>query len=154
MHNELNHFYKEDELHKNSAYILSLPSDEVECRLKFKDDLIIAGLPFFFESFQYLINEKIDYSEYLQFEGKKVSKEDKFEIVFKLPFNIALSGERLALNLLQRASSVATHTARFVERSGHVQVSVRQICTSIVHWHNKNKFFVDNAVKNKGLQSD
>ena len=36
-------------------------------------------------------------------------------ITFLLPFSIALTGERIALNLLQRASAVSTFTQKFTE---------------------------------------
>jgi len=57
-------FFEEDDMNRNYNYIQSLPDETVNCHLKIKDDLILAGLPFFFETFNYLSNSKIDYSEF------------------------------------------------------------------------------------------
>lgn len=106
-------FFAEDDLSRNFHYINSLPEDIVACRLKLKDDMILAGLPYFFEAFNYLKPGVIDYAELLSFEGKKVMKQELLEISFNLPFNIVLTAERIALNLLQKASSIATYTSKF-----------------------------------------
>ena len=42
-------FFDEDDLTRNFSYIESLPAEVVLCSLKIKDDMILAGLPFFFE---------------------------------------------------------------------------------------------------------
>ena len=115
-------FLDEDDLSKNFTHITSLPSTEVNCHLKIKDDLVLAGLPVFFEVFNYLLLEKMDYSKYLEFEGQSFTKGQNFQIDFKLPFNVALSGERLALNLLQRCSSIATNTKQYVELVGDIKI--------------------------------
>jgi len=115
-------FFDEDDMNRNFNYIQSLPHHDVTCHLKLKDDMILAGLPFFFETFNYLSKDNLDYSEFLEFEGKTFSKNENKEITFELPFNIALSAERLALNLLQRASSIATFTNEFVKQAGDVRV--------------------------------
>ncbi|MCT4643321.1 MAG: carboxylating nicotinate-nucleotide diphosphorylase [Bacteriovoracaceae bacterium] len=120
----LDFFIKEDEIYKNFAYINSLPKDMVKCSLKFKDDMVISGLPFFFETLNYFLDEKIDYLKYLEFEGKEVSKEDKFEIHFDLPFNIVLSAERLALNLLQKSSSISTNTKSYVDKLKNSNIKI------------------------------
>lgn len=100
-------YFEEDDLSRNFHYLKSLPSHEVKCFLKIKDDLILSGLPFFFETFNFLLEKPIDYQKYLEFEGKKFKKEEKFEIEFTLPFNVALTAERIALNLVQRSSSIS-----------------------------------------------
>jgi len=115
-------FLAEDDLHKNFGYLNSLPKEEVHCHLKVKDNLILAGLPFFFEVFNHISKENIDYSKHYEFEGKRYTKEENFEICFTLPFNIALSGERLALNLVQRASSIATNTEKYVKEAGEIKI--------------------------------
>tara|TARA_B100001971_G_C18267956_1_gene595933 strand:- start:26986 stop:27813 length:828 start_codon:yes stop_codon:yes gene_type:complete len=105
-------FLKEDELFKNIQYIQKLPSHNVKCSLKIKDDLILAGLPYFEAAFNILDPKlELNLSEY---EGKPYAKGS--EINFDLPFNIALSGERIGLNLLQRASSIASFTNLFVKK--------------------------------------
>ncbi|MAX66042.1 MAG: carboxylating nicotinate-nucleotide diphosphorylase [Bacteriovoracaceae bacterium] len=118
----LEYYFSEDELAQNFFYTHSLPQDLVECQLKIKDDMVLSGLPFFFETFNYLTQNPFDYSEFLFWEGKKILKQDSREIKFQLPFNIALSGERIALNLLQKSSSISTYTQRFVEKAGNIKI--------------------------------
>ena len=115
-------FFEEDDISKNYTYLETLPSGKVECVLKIKDDMVLAGLPFFFETFNYLSKEVIDYEHFLELEGKSFKKSDQTEICFTLPFNIALTGERIALNLLQRASSIATYTKKYVDVAGDIRV--------------------------------
>ncbi len=108
-------YFSEDDLTRNLYYINSLPRDIVKCKLKLKDDLIVAGLPFFVETFNYL-GASLRYSDFEKYEGMSVQKSDNVIIEFDLPFNIALTGERIALNLLQKGSSIATYTNQYVER--------------------------------------
>jgi nicotinate-nucleotide pyrophosphorylase (carboxylating) len=115
-------FYKEDDLAKNFSYLCSLPDKSVQCSLKIKDDLILSGLPFLFESFNFLMKEKINYKSFLEYEGKSFTKTEGFEINFELPFNIALTGERIALNLVQRSSSISTFTNEFVEKAKGITI--------------------------------
>ncbi|EPZ51971.1 nicotinate-nucleotide diphosphorylase (carboxylating) [Bacteriovorax sp. BAL6_X] len=105
-------YFKEDDLSRNLNYIQSLPNDEVHCKLKIKDDMILCGLPYFIESFNYL-GANLKYEDFKRYEGQKFTKDEMAEIEFKLPFSIALTGERIALNLIQRASSIATYTNKF-----------------------------------------
>ena len=78
---------------------------------------MIAGLPFFIDAFNFLggldakTNEGI-----LSFEGRRVLKSENFVIRFECPFNIAINAERVSLNLLQRAISVASMTSDFVKK--------------------------------------
>jgi nicotinate-nucleotide pyrophosphorylase (carboxylating) len=117
-------FFQEDDLQRNFVYIQSLPKDIVQCELKFKDDLVIAGLPFFFETFNYLMSNELSYQEFLNFEGTNVQKNENFNIKFQLPFNIVLTAERLALNLLQQASSIATMTSQFATKASHKGIKI------------------------------
>ncbi len=117
-------FFKEDDLSRNFHYLNSLPKEMVSCQLKFKDDLVISGLPYFFEAFNYLIPGCINYEEFLINEGRTVQKEEKFELLFDLPFNLVLTAERIALNLLQRSSSIATHTNRFTSVASKKGISI------------------------------
>ncbi|WP_412470977.1 carboxylating nicotinate-nucleotide diphosphorylase [Halobacteriovorax sp. RT-2-4] len=105
-------YFKEDDLSRNLNYIQSLPNDEVQCKLKIKDDMVLCGLPYFIEAFNYL-GANLNYENFKKFEGQKFTKDEMAEIEFKLPFSIALTGERIALNLIQRASSIATYTNKF-----------------------------------------
>lgn len=120
---DFEHFFLEDDLSRNHSYISSLPNDNVACSLKIKDDLVLAGLPYFFGAFNHL-GADLDSTELLKNEGKSFKKEDKAEIHFDLPFSLALTGERIALNLLQRASSIATFTAKFVELAKNSETKI------------------------------
>jgi len=112
--NYVNDFLKEDGFLENFHYINSLPDDIVNCQLKVKSDLVMAGLPFFFEVFNLYLDEKLDDKSLLSLEGQYVTEKEKKEIHFKLPFSVALTLERIALNLLNRMCSIATTTNQFV----------------------------------------
>ena len=121
----IDHFIREDDLDRNLVYMTKLPTEVVKCHLKLKSDMVLAGLPFFFEVFNYLEEGVIDYREFVnQYEGKRIRHEDKEIIDFELPFHIALTGERLALNLLHRASSVATSTYRVCSKVVNTDLKV------------------------------
>ncbi len=118
---DLERFYEEDDLSRNAYYTATLPSDEVTATIKIKSPLILSGLPFFVAAFNFL-GANLKYSDFESFEGRRFQPGD--EIKFKLPFAIALTGERVALNLLQRSSSVSTYTAKFVEVLDGKKVSI------------------------------
>ncbi len=121
---DIRRFLKEDDLARNLYYTSRLPMDEVHCEIYFKSDLVIAGLPFFFEVFQSLLGEKISCGQFLKHEGAYFSKTSVPKITFNLPFGVALTGERIALNLLQRCSSIATHTKKFVDKSEKYKIAI------------------------------
>ncbi len=116
-------FFQEDDLSRNLSYISKLPDSLVDCSLKFKSDMVVAGLPYFFETFQFLLSEPISYSDFLVNEGRKVAKGTN-SLSFQLPFSVALVGERIALNLLQRASSIATYTNEYVEKASKFGIEI------------------------------
>tara|TARA_Y100001954_G_scaffold125577_1_gene134745 strand:- start:3174 stop:4055 length:882 start_codon:yes stop_codon:yes gene_type:complete len=111
-------FFKEDDLDRNIFYNQEIPDELVECSLKFKtNNTLISGLPFFMESFIFLGAEKSCFEDLGPYEGRRAKfeeGEDAYTLKFVLPFSIALSGERIALNLLQRSSNIATYTSKFV----------------------------------------
>jgi len=119
--NDLKRFFEEDDLSRNSYYIATLPKEEVTATLKIKSPLILSGLPFFVASFNFL-GADLKYSDFESFEGRRFKPGD--EIKFKLPFAIALTGERVALNLLQRSTSVSTYTSQFVEAAGSKRLNI------------------------------
>jgi nicotinate-nucleotide pyrophosphorylase (carboxylating) len=94
-------------------YLTDLPKTNVECTLKIKSDAVIAGINIFTAVFDYLANQQFDW-DLQKIEGRSIQKSENFSVKFILPFNIAINGERLALNLLSRASAVATYTSKFV----------------------------------------
>ena len=110
----MKHLFKEDDLTTNFRYINSLPKSLVRCQLKFKSKTVIAGLPYFTAAFEFL-GEKRDWSELLKWEGTILDSNLPKIYEFNLPFHVALTGERIALNLLQRACAVASATKRLVD---------------------------------------
>lgn len=121
LENELSHFFAEDDLSRNLNYISSLPTDKVRAVLKIKSPMVLAGLPWFQASFRYLGSEGFEAP--MKAEGEFFSGETVVELG-ELPFNIALTGERIALNLLQRASSIATYTHQFVEKANKYNIAI------------------------------
>ncbi len=117
LESDFSRFFAEDDLSRNLHYTHSLPSDLVNGVLYFKSDMTIAGLPFFISAFRYLgaSIESTVMDQFYELEGKKVLAADKITLSLQLPFSHALTGERIALNLLQHASSIATCTASFVD---------------------------------------
>lgn len=120
---EIKQYLQEDDISRNSYYSLHLPEDIVICSLKLKDNLVVAGLPYFVEVFKQL-GYSLPAEELLSWEGKSVTKDEKRELHFSLPFSVALTGERIALNLLQRASSIATYTNRYVEKAQKYNIAI------------------------------
>ncbi|MBF0363280.1 MAG: carboxylating nicotinate-nucleotide diphosphorylase [Oligoflexia bacterium] len=136
----IENFLSEDGVGVNDYYWLNLPNDSVKCTLKFKTKgTVLAGLPYFFAVFNCLLkHQKSSESsksskssncdqneELLKLEGKVVGQGDSVETLeFSLPFNVALTGERLALNLLQRASSVATITNQFTQKANALGIAI------------------------------
>ena len=108
---DLARFFEEDDFQGNAYYLRELPGTPVDCELKIKTDLLLCGLPYFVAAFNFL-GANLNYESFKKYEGNTIAKGEI--IHFSLPFSIALTGERIALNLLQRASAVASHTNQFV----------------------------------------
>lgn len=117
---EIERFMMEDDLQDNFYYFSELPRESVDCHLYFKSSMRVAGLNYFLECFRYLGAKITNSEEFTKFEGKDVEFEEgkgPQSLDFILPFGVALTGERVALNLLQRASMVATATRDLVEKT-------------------------------------
>jgi nicotinate-nucleotide pyrophosphorylase (carboxylating) len=112
-------FFAEDDLQGNAFYLEKLPSEIVPCVLKIKSELVLSGLPYFVRAFNYL-GAKLSTDDFAIHEGKHFSA--GAVISFSLPFSVALTGERVALNLLQRASAVSTLTSQFVKKSEGIKI--------------------------------
>ena len=76
-----------------------------------KEELVLAGIEVFLETFL-VLDKSVDFSTGFA-DGDKV---EKGEVIAGLsgPLNILLTGERVALNLLQRMCGIATLTSQFV----------------------------------------
>lgn len=106
---------EEDDLTRNFHYTRSLSRSEVKLYLKIKSPLILAGGDYFAAVFSAL-GADVGHFEFLRnWDGKGFQAGEVIEIPHAIPFNIAVTGERLALNLLQHASSIATWTKKHVE---------------------------------------
>lgn len=151
---EFENFLKEDELGKNPQYIAALPKHLIECRLKIKDDLMLAGLPFFAGVFEYLGASSESFKELLQQEGKSFLRNEKRVLEFQLPVHIALSGERLALNLLQRCSAIATQTQKFVAKSSQIKILDTRKTTPGLRFLEKYAVALAGGVNHRFSQTD
>jgi nicotinate-nucleotide pyrophosphorylase (carboxylating) len=109
----IENWLQEDDLSRNFHYTRSLPKHPVKLTLKVKSSLVLAGTDYFAATFLAL-GSTIDFSFLTSMEGQKLSQME-IEFPETLPFNIAVTGERLALNLLQHASSIATWTEKHSE---------------------------------------
>ncbi len=109
----------EDDLNRNFHYLRSLPTHPVELTLKLKSPMIVAGTDYFGAVFSFLGS---DVSEVLELERKEFSGTEAYTFKTKIPFNVAVTGERLALNLLQHGSSIATWTKQFVNLAGETKI--------------------------------
>lgn len=77
-----------------------------------KEKFILAGIDVFTRSFA-LLDERVNVKSQYK-DGMLIQKGEKFA-TFEGPTRTLLSGERVALNFLQRMSGIATQTSRFVE---------------------------------------
>lgn len=113
LRDEVKVFLHEDDLARHALSIGALSSEPVKCQLKIKSDLVLAGTPWFKATFNCL-GAQLSADFLNNLEGKNINQGEI--ITFTLPFAVALTGERVALNLLARASSVATYTKKFVDK--------------------------------------
>jgi len=88
------------------------PEAHIDARLLAKEDLVLAGLPFFARVFGLLDNRV---TVFLSFPDGTFIPAGTVVATVSGPARSVLTGERTALNLLQRLSGTATLTRRFVE---------------------------------------
>ena len=105
----------EDDLTRNFYYQKSLSSEKIKLYLKIKSPLILAGSDYFVAVFAALGCDPHVFDFIRGWDGKSFAANEVIEVPEAVPFNIALNAERLALNLLQHASSIATWTHQHVE---------------------------------------
>lgn len=80
-----------------------------------KQDLILAGMPVFSRVFA-LLDEKVEVISCYA-DGDRVKEGQRFAQL-QGPTRPLLAGERVALNLLQRLTGIATETNRYIEATG------------------------------------
>lgn len=117
---QIQNWLEEDDLTRNFHYTRALPKHPVKLQLKIKSPLILAGTDYLAATFIQL-GSTMDFSFLAQYEGKKFN-ETVIEFPETIPFNLAVTGERLALNLVQHASSIATWTNKHVEIAKNVRI--------------------------------
>jgi nicotinate-nucleotide pyrophosphorylase (carboxylating) len=105
----------EDDLHRNLHYTKSLPATDVKLYLKIKSPLLLAGTDYLTATFVALGADQDAFEFLKSWDGKSFQNGEVIEFPQALPFSVAVTGERLALNLLQHASSIATWTQKHVE---------------------------------------
>ncbi len=104
----------EDIGHCDITSTLIIPDDiSAKARIIAKEEFVLAGMPFVQDVFAFIDNSIV--IEPFLSDGIRVNKGD---IIAGLSGNARslLSGERIALNMLQRASGIATRTNKFVGR--------------------------------------
>ncbi len=113
----------EEDIGKGDITALSIiPADfETEGRIIMKEDGIIAGLEAAYLTFTTL-DHNIQFEKYF-IDGECVKKGDIIARV-KGKGRAIISGERVALNFLQRMSGIATATRVFVEKVGGTKVKI------------------------------
>lgn len=89
------------------------PKKEGEAVLIAREELVLAGLPVFKMVFMEISNQ-IEFEDYFK-EGDLVPHDKKI-CLLKGPLSPILKAERVALNLLQRMSGIATLTRQYVNR--------------------------------------
>ncbi|MFA5583359.1 MAG: carboxylating nicotinate-nucleotide diphosphorylase [Bacteriovoracaceae bacterium] len=120
---QIKQWLEEDDLTRNIFYMKSLPQHDVDLELKIKSDLILSGTDYFIAVFIALGVPASQFSKLSEFEGKKISKGEVISLG-KVPFAIALTAERLALNLLAHGSSIATFTNLHVEKAREFGIEI------------------------------
>lgn len=106
---------EEDDLARNFHYIRSLPKTDVKLYLKIKSSLVLAGADYFAATFSQLGAHEETFEFLRNWEGREFKAGEVIEVPTPMSFSTAITGERLALNLLQHASSIATWTKKHVE---------------------------------------
>jgi nicotinate-nucleotide pyrophosphorylase (carboxylating) len=114
----------EDDLSRNLFYSKNLPDLPVKMKLKIKSDMILSGVDYFVATFDAIGFSGDHFKDLYSLEGKKFYRGDEYEFEFSTPFKVALTAERLALNLLQHSSSISTFTNEFVKKAQHKGIKI------------------------------
>lgn len=114
----------EDDLHRNFHYTKSLPEIPVKLSLKIKSDIVMAGSDYFAAVFIALGAKPSAFEFLKKWDGKFFNAGEVIEFSEAIPLNIALTGERLALNLFQHGSSIATWTKKYVDLAAIKKITI------------------------------
>lgn len=112
---DIESWLKEDGIGEVGIYWQRLPVVPVRAQIKIKSDLTLAGLPWFCAVFEKLAPQLENSLRSLnEYEGRELKAGTVIDLPASLPWGVAITGERLALNLLHKASAVATATKALV----------------------------------------
>lgn len=120
---QIKHWLEEDDLTRNIFYVKSLPQHDVSLELKIKSDLILSGTDYFIATFLALGIPAAQFDKLSEYEGKEIKRGEVISLG-KVPFAIALTAERLALNLLAHGSSIATFTHLHVQKAKEFGIEI------------------------------
>ena len=120
---EISQYFQEDDLRRNAYYLSQLPSDLVACNIFIKSDLLLSGLPWFMASLDFLGANDIAKNIENEFEGQQLKKGAVIPLG-NIPFSIALTAERIGLNLMQRASNISTYTRKYVDKAEKYNIKI------------------------------
>jgi nicotinate-nucleotide pyrophosphorylase (carboxylating) len=121
---QIKHWLEEDDLVRNFHYLKNLSPSEVKLYLKIKSPLVMAGADYFVATFAALGADPSHFDFIRHWDGKTFQAGEVIEFPEAISFNVAVTGERLALNLLQHASSIATWTQKHVEKASSKKIKL------------------------------
>jgi nicotinate-nucleotide pyrophosphorylase (carboxylating) len=121
---KISQWLSEDDLERNFYYLKALPSENVKPYLKIKSDLILSGVDYFTAVFVALGADASEFEFLKNWDGRHFSSGEVIEFPGPIPSNIALTGERLALNLLQHSSSITTWTKKHVDKASVLGIKI------------------------------
>ncbi len=118
----INHAFNEDIGHGDITTNSLIPeSKTAKANISAKADGVIAGLPIAKRVFEKL-DSNLKWNAIIE-DGAQVKKGDLI-VEIEASFRALLTGERLALNLLQRLSGIATETSKYVKEVEGSQVKI------------------------------
>jgi nicotinate-nucleotide pyrophosphorylase (carboxylating) len=112
---QIKSWLEEDDLTRNFHYTRTLEGTDVKLYLKIKSPMVLSGTDYFVATFAALGANPEDMNFLRAWDGKEFRAGEVIEFPQAVSFNIAVTGERLALNLLQHASSISTWTKKHVD---------------------------------------
>lgn len=115
---------KEDGVGEVATYWQRLPQTPSRAQIKIKSDVMMAGLPWFIAVFETLDKNINGLDSLLEYEGQYLRSGTVIDLPILLPWSVAITGERLALNLLHKAAAVATATKKLTEITHQYGVAV------------------------------
>src|SRR5690348_2686736 len=112
-------------------------NSQVEAWIIAREDLVVAGLEYAREAFRQL-SSAVQAREVVQ-EGERVRKGERL-MELRGPARAILTGERVALNFIQRLSGVATLTRQFVEAVKGTRAKILDTRKTTPGWRKFEKY--------------